>query len=313
MYVFCLVVIIVNPKCIFTWINQNPRIFFSFFLSFPFIRRFQQGHSAAFYRDHPQDIRHRTIQSRKPPPLSTHLMKGDPDSATSPSKYKQRPTPILPPPDVTITTPVTEIQRIRVIESLREEDFGGLLLKLDGEVNSDKEEDQSDNRRKISNVPPTKEAALKLALSRRSVRVHRNLSVAEDEDDTRNMLRNNTEMTSKGLRKVTSRDTLQSSKGSEKFGRMKTPMATGTMTTSDSDDEFVRPTRRKPRKKKRDKPDSGNDISPTRKPKTITNEEDDAFQEQERKEKTKVDGYVLTQWKKKQEQAQKRDRAKSTT
>jgi len=40
-----------------------------------------------FYRDHPQDIRHRTVQSRKPPPMSTHLIKGDPDSATSPSKY----------------------------------------------------------------------------------------------------------------------------------------------------------------------------------------------------------------------------------
>lgn len=42
-----------------------------------------------FYRDHPQDIRHRTVQSRKPPPMSTHLIKGDPDSATSPSKYRK--------------------------------------------------------------------------------------------------------------------------------------------------------------------------------------------------------------------------------
>ena len=48
---------------------------------------FQQGHSPSFYRDHPQDIRHRTVQSRRPPPISTHLIKGDPDSATSPSKY----------------------------------------------------------------------------------------------------------------------------------------------------------------------------------------------------------------------------------
>ena len=41
-----------------------------------------------FYRDHPQDIRHRTVQSRKPPPMTTHLIRGDPDSATSPSKYR---------------------------------------------------------------------------------------------------------------------------------------------------------------------------------------------------------------------------------
>lgn len=47
----------------------------------------QQGHSPAYYRDHPQDIRHRTVQSRRPPPVTTHLIKGDPDSATSPSKY----------------------------------------------------------------------------------------------------------------------------------------------------------------------------------------------------------------------------------
>ncbi len=48
----------------------------------------QQGHSPSFYRDHPQDIRHRTVQSRRPPPTTTHLIKGDPDSATSPSKYR---------------------------------------------------------------------------------------------------------------------------------------------------------------------------------------------------------------------------------
>ena len=41
-----------------------------------------------YYRDHPQDIRHRTVQSRKPPPVATHLIRGDPDSATSPSKYR---------------------------------------------------------------------------------------------------------------------------------------------------------------------------------------------------------------------------------
>ncbi len=50
----------------------------------------QQGHSPAFYRDHPQDIRHRTVQSRRPPPVTSHLIKGDPDSATSPSKYDDR-------------------------------------------------------------------------------------------------------------------------------------------------------------------------------------------------------------------------------
>jgi hypothetical protein len=49
----------------------------------------QQGHTPAYYRDHPQDIRHRTVNSRKPPPLATRLMKADPDSATSPSKYIQ--------------------------------------------------------------------------------------------------------------------------------------------------------------------------------------------------------------------------------
>jgi hypothetical protein len=32
-------------------------------------------------------VRTRTVGSRKPPPTSTHLLKGDPDSATSPSKY----------------------------------------------------------------------------------------------------------------------------------------------------------------------------------------------------------------------------------
>ena len=118
------VIIIVHEKLII-WIHKNPRIFLSFPL-FLFLQSFQQGHSAAFYRDHPQDIRHRTIQSRKPPPLSTHLMKGDPDSATSPSKYnKQR---ALPPPDVTLNTPVTEIQRIRIIESLNEENFEGFLV-----------------------------------------------------------------------------------------------------------------------------------------------------------------------------------------
>ena len=50
----------------------------------------QQGHSPSYYRDHPQDIRHRTVQSRRPPPPQTHLIKGDPDSATSPSKSKSR-------------------------------------------------------------------------------------------------------------------------------------------------------------------------------------------------------------------------------
>ena len=41
----------------------------------------------AYYRDHPQDVRHRTVQSRKPPPMATRLIKADPDSATSPSKF----------------------------------------------------------------------------------------------------------------------------------------------------------------------------------------------------------------------------------
>ena len=49
--------------------------------------KFQQGHTPAYYREHPQDIRHRTVQSRKPPPLPSKLIKSDPDSATSPSKY----------------------------------------------------------------------------------------------------------------------------------------------------------------------------------------------------------------------------------
>ena len=316
MSVFCFVILIVEPKYNITGISQNPRIFFSFSLSFSFIQRFQQGHSAAFYRDHPQDIRHRTIQSRKPPPLSTHLMKGDPDSATSPSKYKQRPPTVLPPPDVTLTTPVTEIQRIRVIDSLREEDFGGLLLNLDAEVDSDK---RRDIRRKINDVPSTNEAALRLALNRRAVRQDRNLSVADDDKEDRNMPKDNSEMTSKGLRKVASRSTLQSSKGVDKLGRKKTPMATGTMTTSDSDDEFVRPTRRKPRKKKRDKSDSGTEKSPTRRPKPSTYEEEDhAFEEQGKEDKGKVDAYVLTQWKLSQDKTQKinfqkRERAKSTS
>lgn len=52
-----------------------------------FVSLMQQGHSPSYYRDHPQDIRHRTVQSRRPPPLTSHLVKGDPDSATSPSKY----------------------------------------------------------------------------------------------------------------------------------------------------------------------------------------------------------------------------------
>ena len=40
-----------------------------------------------YYKDNPKDIRNRTVGSRKPPPTTTHLLKGDPDSATSPSKY----------------------------------------------------------------------------------------------------------------------------------------------------------------------------------------------------------------------------------
>lgn len=40
-----------------------------------------------YYKDNPKHIRTRTVGSRKPAPASTHLLKGDPDSATSPSKY----------------------------------------------------------------------------------------------------------------------------------------------------------------------------------------------------------------------------------
>ena len=40
-----------------------------------------------YYKDNPKHIRTRTVGSRKPAPSSTHLLKGDPDSATSPSKY----------------------------------------------------------------------------------------------------------------------------------------------------------------------------------------------------------------------------------
>ncbi|TRY79118.1 hypothetical protein TCAL_09905 [Tigriopus californicus] len=60
-----------------------------------------QGHSPSYYKEHPQDIRHRTVQSRRPAPQSTHLIKGDPDSATSPSKYL--PDPPHPLPDVALT------------------------------------------------------------------------------------------------------------------------------------------------------------------------------------------------------------------
>ena len=48
---------------------------------------FQQGRSPMYYKDNPKHIRTRTVGSRKPAPTSTHLLKGDPDSATSPSKY----------------------------------------------------------------------------------------------------------------------------------------------------------------------------------------------------------------------------------
>ena len=324
-------------KC-FKWINQNPRIF-SFSLSFSPFQRFQQGHSAAFYRDHPQDIRHRTIQSRKPPPLSTHLMKGDPDSATSPSKYKQRSTPVLPPPDVTLNTPVTEVQRIRAIESLKDENFKGLLLDLDTET------DKGNNDKKMNKVPPSREAAMRLALNRRGIRVDRTMSVRDDEDDEEDskipskagskskpvkMLpsRDNeddgedrkkpkkTASNSKAMKMPPSRDGNKAS--NHKINRMKTPMAANTMTTSDSDDEVVRP-RRKPRKKKRDKiepePERSLARSPTRKSKisvTTKNDDDDAF-ETDKKERSKVDGYVLTQWKQQQERDMKKVRTKSTS
>ena len=67
----------------------------------------QQGHSPSYYRDHPQDIRHRTVQSRRPPPTSTALIKGDPDSATSPSKYESGGQQ-LPLPDVALVTLTSE-------------------------------------------------------------------------------------------------------------------------------------------------------------------------------------------------------------
>ena len=310
MRLFCFVILEHTNKFI-TWINPNPRIFFSFSLFFSLPHCFQQGHSAAFYRDHPQDIRHRTIQSRKPPPLSTHLMKGDPDSATSPSKYKKRNSPVLPPPDVTLTTPVTEVQRIRVIESLREEDFQGFLINLDSKVDeNEKEKNEKNNRRNNSKASaPTKEEALKLALNRRRDRVDRNLSVAQDDEDEDQAMSKKSEITRKGFKKG-----IQSDKDAEKYSRMKTPMTTATMTTSDSEDEFVRPTRRKPRKKKRDKSDSGTEKSPVRRPKLTTNEEEaDAFVEERNEGKTKVDSYVLKQWERSQEKAQTKKRAKSTS
>ena len=306
-------VLLFCQKCVI-WIDPNPRIFFSSFsLSFSLLQRFQQGHSAAFYRDHPQDIRHRTIQSRKPPPLSTHLMKGDPDSATSPSKYKQRPTPVLPPPDVTLNTPVTEVQRIRAIESLKEDDFKGLLLDLDIQP------DKKNIGNKMNKIPPTKEDALRLALNRRGIRVDRNLSVAGDDDEEESLV-----MPKKGGNKSKSvkvppaRDGTKANKGTEKFNRLKTPMTTNTMTTSDSDDEVIRPTRRKPRKKKRDKTESGAERSPVRSPvrkpkySTVAQEDDDAF-ESDKKGKSKVDGYVLTQWKLSQEKDREKVRSMSTS
>ena len=64
--------------------HTSPRLYY---LHDIFFFKLQQGHTPAYYRDHPQDIRHRTVQSRKPPPLPSKLIKSDPDSATSPSKY----------------------------------------------------------------------------------------------------------------------------------------------------------------------------------------------------------------------------------
>ena len=302
MYLLCSFLTILFHIKIKSWLHQNSRIFSSFSLSLYFIRTrshpIQQGHSAAFYRDHPQDIRHRTIQSRKPPPLSTHLMKGDPDSATSPSKYTKntRPTPVLPPPDVTINIPVTEIQRIRVIESLREEDFEGLL-----DLTLYRGMEKNDPRR--NKVPPSKEDALRLALNRRGVRVDRNLSVADDDEEDKEMSRN---------RKIAA-TALNNSPSKNKIGSRNTAMANTTMTTSDSEDEVARPTRRKPRKKKRDKPDASPDKSPTRRPKLSINREEGVISDDEKEEKSKVDGYILAQWKGKEEKKYKRDRTKSSS
>ena len=85
------------------------------------------------------------------------------------------------------------------------------------------------------------------------------------------------------------------------------------MTTSDSEDEVARPTRRKPRKKRRDKPDASPEKSPTRRPKLSTNREEGVISDDEKEEKSKVDGYILAQWKGKEEKKYNRDRAKSSS
>ena len=46
-----------------------------------------EGAEGIFYNKFKHYVRVRTVGSRKPAPASTHLLKGDPDSATSPSKY----------------------------------------------------------------------------------------------------------------------------------------------------------------------------------------------------------------------------------
>ena len=295
------VVLNASHKLLIKWhLQKYPRLLFSLFSLF-FIKPFQQGHSAAFYRDHPQDIRHRTIQSRKPPPMATHLMKGDPDSATSPSKYHKKqkpPPPLLPPPDVTLITPVTELNRIQNIDSLREADFRGLLISLDSE-------DEVTNVRKM---PHTKEEALRLALSRRAIRQERNMAV---HDDPGSKDSGDGEKGPQNKKRSTSPNKARPSyKLQEKVGKKVTSTTmTTTMTTSDSDEEFTRPTRRKPRKKRKDKSESENEISPLHQRKLGNNE----GQENTGKDKQKVDSYVLTQWKLSQEKQLKRDHGTSTT
>lgn len=93
----------------------------------------QQGRSPAFYRDHPQDIRHRTVQSRKPPPINTHLIKGDPDSATSPSKYRKSAAAAAAAVEFNAAsaTAVDQAEAEKILGISQDEGFGELLLSDD--------------------------------------------------------------------------------------------------------------------------------------------------------------------------------------
>ena len=129
--------------------------------------------------------------------------------------------------DVTLNPPVTEVQRIRAIESLKEENFKGLLLDLDNET------DKGNNDKKMNKAPPTKEAAMRLALNRRGIRVDRNMSVRDDEDDEffeHNKAPKKTEGKSKAVKMPPTKDGNKAS--NHKINRIKTPMAANTMTTN---------------------------------------------------------------------------------